>query len=285
MPNALPRVAEPDEHRIQLSEVFSTTHGNHTLKFGGDANIVHEIMINLFQGGGIYSYGGSTPLVNFQSWAQDSFAGQAGDTDPYAGYRYTSYVQTVDAVNTAPGQQGKDDFWMKMWDGFAEDNWKVTPKFTVTAGIRYDLQLTPPPGLVNNNFAPISTQYSSAIKNVTDRVQPRFGFSWAPYSGTVVRGGYGLFSALNQGSTYYAMRVENGVVQVELQLHWLRSYSDVGNSCSVPDRSGGRQQTAVPLRSSADCGAAAIVGSPSCGRYGTCDQWSDVARQPEFPWT
>jgi hypothetical protein len=30
----------------------------------------------------------------------------------------------------------------------------------------------------------------------------------------VVRGGYGLFSALNQGSTYYAMRVENGVVQL-----------------------------------------------------------------------
>ena len=33
-------------------------------------------------------------------------------------------------------------------------------------------------------------------------------------SGTVVRGGYGLFSGLNQGSTYYAMRVENGVVQI-----------------------------------------------------------------------
>ena len=33
-------------------------------------------------------------------------------------------------------------------------------------------------------------------------------------TGTVVRGGYGLFSALNQGSTYYAMRVENGVVQL-----------------------------------------------------------------------
>ena len=60
MPNALPRVAEPDEHRIQLSDVFSMTHGRHTLKFGGDANIVHEVMINLFQGGGIYSYSGST---------------------------------------------------------------------------------------------------------------------------------------------------------------------------------------------------------------------------------
>ena len=59
---------------------------------------------------------------------------------------------------------------------------------------------------------------------MTDRVQPRIGFSWQPYPGTVVRGGYGLFSGLNQGSTYYAMRVENGVVQVNY------NYSGCGTS-------------------------------------------------------
>jgi hypothetical protein len=229
MPNALPRIAEPDEHRIQLTDVFSTTKGRHSFKFGGDVNLVHEIMINLFQGGGIYSYSGSTPLVNFQAWAQDSFAGQAGDTDPYAGYRYTSFVQTVDQVNTVPGTQGKDDFWMKMFDGFAEDSWKISPKFTLTAGVRYDIQLTPAPGLVNNNFPPISSQYSTSIKNVTDRVQPRLGFAWSPYTGTVVRGGYGLFSALNQGSTYYAMRVENGVVQVNYNYSGCTATPTAGN--------------------------------------------------------
>jgi hypothetical protein len=81
MPNALPRIAEPDEHRIQLSDVFSTTKGNQTFKFGGDANLVHEVMINLFQGGGIYSYGEATTPANFQDWVLDAFAGQAGDTD------------------------------------------------------------------------------------------------------------------------------------------------------------------------------------------------------------
>jgi len=214
MPNALPRIAEPDEHRIQLTDVFSTTKGNQTFKFGGDVNIVHEVMINLFQGGGIYSYGESTTPANFQDWVEDSFAGLPGDTDPYAGYHYNTLVQTVDQVNKTPGTQGKDDFWMKMWDGFAEDSWKVLPNLTVTAGVRYDIQLTPPPGLVNHLFDPISSEYTSSIKNVTDRVQPRIAFSWSPWTGTVVRGGYGLFSALNQGSTYYAMRVENGVVQL-----------------------------------------------------------------------
>jgi hypothetical protein len=225
-PNALPRIAEPDEHRTQITDVFSTTRGRHTLKFGGDANIVHEVMINLFQGGGVYAYSGATPLANFRNWAADSFQGQPGDTDPYAGYHFTSFVQTVDQVNKG-NRAGADDFWMKMFDGFAEDTWKVRPNFTLTAGIRYDIQLTPAPGLVNNNFAPLSTYYSSSIKNVTDRVQPRVAFSWAPYTGTVVRGGYGLFSGLNQGSTYYAMRVENGVVQLNY------NYTGCASACTA----------------------------------------------------
>ncbi len=59
-----------------------------------------------------------------------------------------------------------------------------------------------------------------------DRVQPRVGFSWSPYQGTVVRGGYGMYSALNQGSTYYAMRVENGVVQLNY------NYTGCGTTCT-----------------------------------------------------
>ena len=214
MPNALPRIAEPDEHRIQLTDVFSHTMGRHTLKLGGDANIIHELMINLFQGGGVYSYGDANNTANFQDWIFDAFRGQAGDSDPYAGYHYKSFVQTIDTKNTALGTQGRDDFWMKMYDGFAEDTWKVNQELTVTAGLRYDVQLTPNPGTPNTNFAPLSTMYTQSIKNVMNRVQPRVGFSWNVRPGTVLHGGYGIFSALNQGSTYYAMRVENGVVQV-----------------------------------------------------------------------
>jgi hypothetical protein len=235
MPNALPRIAEPDEHRIQFTDVYSMTHGHHAFKFGGDVNFVHEVMINLFQGGGIYSYSGSTPLLNFQSWSQDAFAGQAGDTDTYQGYHYTSFVQTVDQVNTVAGTQGKDDFWMKMYDGFAEDTWKITPSFILTAGIRYDIQVTPTPPLVNHLFDPISSEYTQTIKNVS-RVQPRIGFSWQPFTGAVVRGGYGIFSALNQGSTYYADRVENGVVQLNYNY----------NGCGATSGATSASCTAVP---------------------------------------
>jgi len=242
--NALPRIAEPDEHRIQFTDVFSTNKGRHTFKFGGDVNIVHEVMINLFQGGGIYSYGESTNVGNFVDWVQDTYAGQPGNTDPYAGYHYNSFVQTVDQVNKTPGTQGKDDFWMKMFDGFAEDTWKLRSNLTLTAGVRYDIQLTPNPGLVNHLFDPISSEYTTSIKNVTDRVQPRVGFSWSPYAGTVVRGGYGLFSALNQGSTYYAMRVENGVVQLNYSFSGCESLvGSVPNTrCATPAATAARLQ-------------------------------------------
>lgn len=224
MPNALPRTAEPDEHRTQFTDVFSTTHGHHTFKFGGDANIVHEVMINLFQGGGIYAYGG-TPAAAFANWASDAFHGVAGNTDPYAGYRFTSFVQTTDILNPA-AKAGLDDFWMKMFDGFAQDTWKITPKLTMTAGLRYDIQITPAPIKNNTNFPPLSTLYSSSIKN-TSRFQPRVALSWEPMPGTVFRAGYGIFSGLNQGSTYYAMRVENGVIQVN------NNYTGCGATCTA----------------------------------------------------
>ena len=213
MPNALPRIAEPDEHRFQITDVFNKVWNRHTFKFGGDVNLVHEVMINLFQGGGVYSYSGSI-TQEFQNWAADAFAGQPGDVDPYAGSHYNTFVQTIDLHNpTTGGRAGDDDFWMKMYDGFFEDTWKLNPKLTLVLGARYDIQLTPNPAIPNTSTA-LAAKYNTTIKNVTDRVQPRFGFSWAPSAGTVVRGGYGIFTGLNQGSTYYAMRVENGEYQI-----------------------------------------------------------------------
>lgn len=226
MPNALPRIAEPDEHRFQITDVFNKVFGRHTVKFGGDINIVHEVMINLFQGGGIYGYSG-TVTQEFQNWAADAFAGQPGDTDPYAGAHYNTFVQTIDQQNpTTSGKAGSDDFWMKMYDGFAEDNWKVRPNLTLNLGVRYDLQLTPNPKIPNTS-TPLAAEYNTTIKNVTDRVQPRIGFSWSPHATTVVRGGYGIFTGLNQGSTYYAMRVENGEYQINY------NYSGCNNACSA----------------------------------------------------
>jgi hypothetical protein len=111
---------------------------------------------------------------------------------------------------------------------------------------------------VNHLFDPISSEYTSSIKNVTDRIQPRIAFSWQPWTGTVVRGGYGLFSALNQGSTYYAMRVENGVVQLNYSYSGMRTAAGLGEERAVRDSADHRDQRDVPRPSVHALRAAAV---------------------------
>jgi len=206
MPNALPRAAEPDEHRYQITDTFSHTQGRHSWKAGGEANLVHEVMINLFQGGGLYNYNPGSPVAAFQAWSQDIF--QVTPTTGTAGYHYTSFTQVNDPITHI----GKDDFWMKEPAFYFEDTWKLRNDLTVNLGARYDLQITPDPTHPNTSSA-IATFYTQKLKTPADRIVPRVGIAWTPTNKTVVRAGYGVFAALTQGSTYYAMRVENGVYQ------------------------------------------------------------------------
>ncbi|HEY4358042.1 MAG TPA: TonB-dependent receptor [Acidobacteriaceae bacterium] len=60
---------------------------------------------------------------------------------------------------------------------YAQDEWKISPAFTLNLGVRYDLE------------------FLQTIHTDSNNVSPRVGFAWSPArSGrTVVRGSYGLF--------------------------------------------------------------------------------------------
>ena len=60
---------------------------------------------------------------------------------------------------------------------YGQDEWKVSPRFTLNLGVRYDLEF----------LRTIATQ--------TGNVSPRGGFAWTPFASrkTVLRGSYGLF--------------------------------------------------------------------------------------------
>ena len=205
MPNALPRPAFPDEHRNQIADTLSISKGKHQMKMGFDINVIHELAINLFQGGGVYSYSGSASAA-FSNWILDVYGINKGDG--LTGRHYSSFTQVTDPITGV----GKDDFHDDDYAGFFEDDWKVRPNLTLNLGVRYELQDVPQPPKPNT-ATPLTTLYTTTLNIDKNNFGPRIGLAWNPYPGTVIRAGYGMFYGKTSNSTFYALRVENGVYQ------------------------------------------------------------------------
>ena len=202
---ALPRTAEPDEHRTQIADTVSKVYGRHSFKAGFDYNRIHEVMINLFQGTGRYTYSGTAQQA-FTDWALDTFGINAGDGE--TGKHFNTFTQVNDPITHV----GKDDFFDNDVSAFFEDSWKVNSKLTLNLGLRYDIFLIPQPPQPNTS-TPLETLYTSTIHNPKDQFAPRIGVAWELSPKTVIRTGYGLFFAKTTNTTYYNTRVENGVFQ------------------------------------------------------------------------
>ncbi len=205
MPNALPRPAFPDEHRLQFADTLSWSKGKHQIKVGVDVNAIHELLVNLFLGGGVYSYSGS-PQAAFSNWAADVTGTNLGDG--LTGRHFSSFAQVTDPITGV----GRDDFYNNDFAGFVEDSWKLRPNLTINLGARYEIQNVPQPPKPNT-LTPLTTLYTSTINTDTNNFAPRIGIAWSPTKSTVVRAGYGMFYAKTSNSTFYAIRVENGVYQ------------------------------------------------------------------------
>jgi hypothetical protein len=201
---SLPRTFYPDERRYQFTEAVSMIHGAHSIKAGVDVNLIHEKLANLFQGGGTYSYSGNATTA-FQNWILDVYQISSGAT---TGRHYNSFTQAADPITGV----GADDFWNNNYGAFVQDTWKVRPTVTVNIGLRYDIQLVPQPPRPNNTTA-LAAQLSSSINIDKNNFGPRISVSWQMNPKTLARIGYGLYFGQTSNSTFYALRVENGVFQ------------------------------------------------------------------------
>jgi hypothetical protein len=182
-----------------LSDTFTKTMGNHTLSVGVD------VKKQFAEENTDYP---STPIINF--------------SNAYTGFAMADFL--FGHVNTF--EQGAGEIAsVKGWQVglFAQDQYRVKPNFTVTAGVRWDPNLPPAstggrgsafhPGQQSQKYpnAPVGMVFpgdpgvNSALMPTTyGYFQPRVGFSWQPsfLQHTSVRGGFGLFTGPLPYSSY-----------------------------------------------------------------------------------
>ena len=216
MPEFLERAAFPDERRWQFADTVTMTTGNHTVKFGGDINFVKDIINNLRFLGGEFSYTGGNGLADFivdYTNFQTNGAIRALSNTPNgraSAFASARLVAPVSATPVAAMRVPVLGLTMKTTDVnyFIQDDWRVTPRFTLNLGLRYEYQRNPDPVNVN----PALPQTDNKVDD-RNNFGPRIGFA-VDLTGdgkTSIRGGWGLYYGRVINSTVYNSLVNTGV--------------------------------------------------------------------------
>lgn len=246
MPEFLERASFPDERRWQFADTVTLTSGNHTLKWGGDINFVKDIINNLRFLGGEFNYTGANGLPDFiVDYTNFTTGGGIRSLVPGASGSPTANLGFCVGSTRRAGKCYAGNFnqgfgvlglTMKTTDlnYFLQDDWRVTPRFTLNLGLRYEYQLNPDPINVN----PALPQTNNKVDD-RNNFGPRVGFA-VDLNGdgkTSIRGGWGLYYGRVINSTVYNALVNTGVGIDTGQRQFTTSATNLPTACSgiTPD--------------------------------------------------
>ncbi len=183
----------PSELRLSFADTLSYIVNSHSFKFGFEFANIEDYQKQLSNRYGTYAY------ANLTAFAQDY-------TNLDGGKRWQSYTQLFGNPIV--------DITLKEVSFFAQDQWKVTPKLTITPGVRYEHTSLPQPTQVNSVYP-----QTGVIPNNTGSVAPRLGIAYGWNPKTVFRAGYGLYYNRMPASTIGNLFVQNGLYQPSFRLN------------------------------------------------------------------
>jgi Carboxypeptidase regulatory-like domain/TonB dependent receptor len=206
--SSLGRTAYPDENKVQLADLMTVVRGRHQLQVGADVSFVHDYISSLSNLQGAFHYdsgitsghaGGLVDWITDYTFNVNAYpnGGCPSITATVHEFCFRSFTQSF-------GQQAVT-FDTQEWAGFLQDEWRVRQGLTISAGLRYEYELSPLPQTPNAvlDAAFGQTGATSVFPEDRNNFGPRAGVSWEPFGsgrGTV-RVGYGLFYGRLPGAT------------------------------------------------------------------------------------
>jgi len=169
------------QNRLQVADNLSWMVGSHYLRFGGEVQQVNaDFLLDVFREGRIEFV---EDLPNFDHNGD----GQVDDNDLlFAVTLRSAYpergLSIPDANNTHVAF-------------FVQDDWRITPRFTLNAGLRYEIDTDVKNVSRFDEINPLVRDFAgSERKRDRNNWGPRVGFSWGVREEkTVIHGGYGIY--------------------------------------------------------------------------------------------
>jgi len=185
-------------HTFQLQDNFTKFMSAHTLTFGAYSEKYHSD--NIFMSCCTQSAYGYNSLADFYTDAQGFLNNPNRAASPVTLRAFQISYSNVPGVATPV--QSLDVIYSA---GYVQDEWRVRPNVTMTAGVRFDVSKFQNDGFDNPDADKLSfrDETGKSLKYNTGAMpgtkvlwSPRVGFNWdlASDQKTQVRGGTGLFS-------------------------------------------------------------------------------------------